>query len=423
MIWWRYKMSQYMKLIGQKAKKASLTKINTRIKNKVLKRYASLLDKEKNFIIKANTKDVKFALEKGLKNNLIDRLTIDQKKLNNIKNSINKIAKLKDPVDNILEKWSRPNGLRIKRVSIPIGVIGIIYESRPNVTSDVAGLCFKSGNAVILKGGSEAINTNKILAKLFRKALKENKIDENYIQFVDSKDRKMVDFMLSKMKNYIDVIIPRGGKNLVKRVQEFSSVPIIGHLEGLCHTFIDKDAQLKMAINIIYNAKLRNTSICGATETILLHEKIIKRFCNPILKKLEENNCKIYGDHFLKKYYKGKIYPAKEKDWSTEYLAAIVSVKTVKNCKDAIRHINKYGTMHTDSIVTKNKKTARMFLKNVKSSIAMQNTSTQFADGGEFGFGGEVGISTNTLPPRGPVGLGQLISYKYEVISNGQTRK
>jgi glutamate-5-semialdehyde dehydrogenase len=416
-------MSQYMNLIGQNAKKAAFEKIKTKVKNKILTRYASLLDKERNSIIGENTKDIKFAQKKGLKNNLIDRLTINHKKLDNIKDSINKITKLKDPIDNTLEKWSRPNGLKIKRVSIPIGVIGVIYESRPNVTSDVASLCFKSGNAVILKGGSEAINTNKILAKLFRKALKENKVNENFIQFVDSKDRKMVDYMLSKMKDYIDVIIPRGGKNLVKRVQEFSTVPIIGHLEGLCHTFVDKDAELKMAIDIIYNAKLRNTSICGATETILLHEKIVKKFSNPILKKLEENNCKIYGDSFLNKHYKGKISIAKEKDWSTEYLAATVSVKTVKNCEEAINHINKYGTMHTDSIITKNKKTAKKFLKNVKSSIAMHNTSTQFADGGEFGFGGEVGISTNTLPPRGPVGLGQLISYKYEIVSNGQTRK
>jgi len=412
-----------MNLIGQNAKKASLEKVNTSLKNKILKRYALLLDKEKDSIIKANSKDLKFALRKRLKDNLIDRLTIDSKKLDNIRSSIKKIIKLKDPVDNTLEKWSRPNGLKIKRVSIPIGVIGVIYESRPNVTSDVASLCFKSGNAVILKGGSEAINTNKILAKLFRKALKENKVNENFIQFVDSKDRKMVDFMLSKMKDYIDVIIPRGGKNLVKRVQEFSKIPIIGHLEGLCHTFVDKDAELKMSINIIYNAKLRNTGICGATETILLHEKIVKKFCNPILKKLEENNCKIYGDHFLSKYYKGEISTAREKDWSTEYLAATVSVKTVKSCEEAINHINKYGTMHTDSIITKNKRTAEKFLKNVKSSIAMHNTSTQFADGGEFGFGGEVGISTNTLPPRGPVGLGQLISYKYEIVSNGQTRK
>ena len=412
-----------MNLIGQNARKASLNKINFKTKNNVLKKYVSLLNKEKKTILRENIKDVKFALKKRLKNNLIDRLSIDLKKLNNIINSISKIIKLKDPIDNTLKRWKRPNGLKINKVSIPIGVIGVIYESRPNVTSDIAALCFKSGNAVILRGGSEAMNTNKILAKLFRKALKENKVNENLIQFVESKDRKMVDFMLSKMKNYIDVIIPRGGKNLVKRVQKLSKVPIIGHLEGLCHTFIDKDAELKMAINIVYNAKLRNTSICGATETILIHKNIVKKFCNPILKKLEKNNCKIYGDHILKKYYKGKLYLAKEKDWSTEYLAPTISIKAVKNCEEAINHINKYGTMHTDSIITKNKQTAKKFLKAVKSSIAMHNTSTQFADGGEFGFGGEVGISTNILPPRGPVGLEQLTSYKYEIISNGKTRK
>ena len=412
-----------MNLIGKNARKASLEKINTKKKNNVLKKYILLLDKEKNSILRANAKDIKLAKKKKLKDNLIDRLTIDKKKLSNIKSSIKKIIQLKDPIDNILEKWSRPNGLKITKVSIPIGVIGVIYESRPNVTSDIAALCFKSGNAVILKGGSEAINTNKIFAKLFKKALRKNKVNENFVQFIDSKNRKMVDFMLSKMKNHINVIIPRGGKNLVKRVQEFSSVPVIGHLEGLCHTFVDKDAELKMATNIIYNAKLRNTSICGATETVLFHEKIVRKFCNPILKKLEEDNCKIYGDHILKKFYKGKLYPAKEKDWSTEYLAPSVAVKTVKNCEHAISHINKYGTMHTDSIVTKNKKTANKFLKSVKSSIAMHNTSTQFADGGEFGFGGEVGISTNTLPPRGPVGLRQLVSYKYEIISNGKIRK
>ena len=411
-----------MNLIGIKARKASSEKISTKTKNKVLKDYAKLLDKEKNFILKENTKDIRFAKNKGLKDNLINRLLINEKKLDDIKNSILKIEKLKDPINVILNKWKRPNGLNIKRVTIPIGVIGVIYESRPNVTSDVASLCFKSGSSVILKGGSEAINTNRILAKLFRKALKLNKIDENYIQFIDSRERKIVDIMLSKMKNYIDIIIPRGGKNLVKRVQDLSNVPIIGHLEGLCHTFIDKDANLKMAINIIYNAKLRNTSICGATETILMHNKIVKKFCNPVLKKLEDENCKIYGDKTLKKYYKGNLFLAKEKDWSTEYLDAVVSVKVVKTYKEAIDHINKYGTMHTDSIITENKKTAVQFLKNVKSSIAMHNTSTQFADGGEFGFGGEVGISTNTLPPRGPVGLEQLVSYKYEISSKGKIR-
>ena len=416
-------MNRFMNLVGIKSRKASSKKIATNIKNKVLNKYAQLLDEEKKLILRENSKDIKFAQNKGLKDNLINRLKIDDLRLKNIKNSIKKISKLKDPVDVILKKWNRPNGLSIRRVTIPIGVIGVIFESRPNVTSDVAGLCFKSGNAVILKGGSEALNTNRILAKLFRQALKINNVDENYIQFVDSKNRKMVDIMLSKMKKYIDVIIPRGGKNLVKRVQEFSNVPIIGHLEGLCHTSVDKDAELKMASKIIYNAKLRNTSICGATETILLHEKIIKKFCNPILQKLENANCKIYGDRILQKYYKGKLYPAKEKDWSTEYLAATVSVKVVKSSDEAINHINKYGTMHTDSIITKNKKTAMKFLKNVKSSIAMHNTSTQFADGGEFGFGGEVGISTNTLPPRGPVGLEQLVSYKYEISSKGKIRE
>ena len=412
-----------MNLVGIKSRKASSKKIATNIKNKVLNKYAQLLDEEKKLILRENAKDIKFAQNKGLKDNLINRLKIDDLRLKNIKNSIKKISKLKDPVDVTLKKWKRPNGLNIRRVTIPIGVIGVIFESRPNVTSDVAGLCFKSGNAVILKGGSEALNTNRILAKLFRQALKINNVDENYIQFVDSKNRKMVDIMLSKMKKYIDVIIPRGGKSLVKRVQEFSNVPIIGHLEGLCHTFVDKDAELNMASKIIYNAKLRNTSICGATETILLHEKIIKKFCNPILQKLENANCKIYGDRILQKYYKGKLYLAKEKDWSTEYLAATVSVKVVKSSDEAINHINKYGTMHTDSIITKNKKTAMKFLKNVKSSIAMHNTSTQFADGGEFGFGGEVGISTNTLPPRGPVGLEQLVSYKYEISSKGKIRE
>ena len=416
-------MNKFMNSIGIKSRKAFEKKVDINIKNKVLNFYAQLLDKEKELILRENLKDIKFAENKGIKKNLINRLKIDEVKLRNIKNSINKISKLKDPVNITLKKWSRPNGLNIKRVTIPIGVIGVIFESRPNVTSDVAGLCFKSGNAVILKGGSEAINTNRILAKLFRQALRKNNVDENYIQFVDSKDRKMVDIMLSKMKKYIDVIIPRGGKNLVKRVQEFSVVPIIGHLEGLCHTFVDKDAELNMASNIIYNAKLRNTAICGATETILLHEKIVKKFCNPILKKLEDENCKIYGDNVLRKYYKGKVYPAKEKDWSTEYLTATVSVKVVKSSEEAINHINKYGTMHTDSIITKNKKTANKFLKNVKSSIAMHNTSTQFADGGEFGFGGEVGISTNTLPPRGPVGLEQLVSYKYEISSKGKIRE
>ena len=416
-------MIKYMNLIGAKARKACEHKVNTIVKNKVLNKYAQLLEKEKKLILKQNLKDIDYAKKIGLKDNLVKRLLINETKLKDIQNSIIKISKLKDPINNTLEKWKRSNGLNISKVSIPIGVIGVIYESRPNVTSDVASLCFKSGNPVILKGGSEAINTNRILAKIFRKALKINKVDENFIQFIDTKQRRVVDIMLSDMKKFIDVIIPRGGKSLVKKVQKLSSIPTIGHLEGVCHSYVDKNANLNIAKKIIYNAKMRNTAICGATETILLHEKIIKKFVNPILNNLENDGCKIIGDNKIVKLYNGNVQKASVKDWSKEYLSSIVSVKTVKNLDEAINHINKYGTMHTDCIITQNKKSARRFLKEVKSSIAMHNTSTQFADGGEFGFGGEVGISTNTLPPRGPVGLKQLVSYKYQISSNGKIRK
>ena len=415
-------MKKYLASIGKNSSKALNYKINYKTKNKVLKKFLNLIKKNKLQIIKQNKKDVNLAIKKGLRKNLIDRLQLSDAKINQIIKSINNIIKLKDPTNITLSKWKRPNGLIIKRVTIPIGVIGVIYESRPNVTSDISSLCFKSGNCVILRGGSEAYFSNKILADLFRKALKINNVDQNYVQFIENKNRKLVDLILSKMEKYIDVIIPRGGKNLVKKVQSLSSVPIIGHLEGICHTYIDKDADLKLATKIVHNAKLRNTSICGATETILFHEKILKTYVNPILAKLEENNCIIYADKKIKKIFKGKSIRAKEKNWSTEYLSAKVSVKSVKNVIEAVNHINRYGTMHTDAIISKNKKTAKFFLKNVKSAIAIHNSSTQFADGGEFGFGGEVGISTNKLPPRGPVGLNQLVTYKYEVLGSGQIR-
>ena len=416
-------MSKYIKLIGKKAKKALENKVDSRTKNKVLKNYLFLLKKNKKKILKENKKDVKFAKKNKLKINLIDRLMLTSKKLESIKKSVKDIIKLGDPIDKILENWKRPNGLNIKKISTPIGVIGVIYESRPNVTSDISSLCFKSGNAVILRGGSEAINTNKILSSLFRKSLMANKINPDFVQFINDKNRKIVDFLLAKMTDEIDVIIPRGGKGLVKKVQAKSKLPIIGHLEGICHTYIDKDADLKMATKVLHNAKLRNTSICGATETILFHKKIIKKFCNTVLKNLQNSNCKIIGDNFIRKFFKGKIYKAKDKDWSTEYLSATISAKSVNSCDQAIEHINKYGTAHTESIITKTHNTAQKFIKNVDSSIVMHNTSTQFADGGEFGFGGEVGISTNSLPPRGPVGLNQLISYKYEVHGKGHIRK
>ena len=409
--------------IGKKSKKAFSSELNPEKKNKILKDYYELIEKNKKLILHQNIRDVANAKKKGLKSNLVNRLILDEKKISKIISSIKSIIKLKDPTNIVLEKWNRPNGLSISKISIPIGIIGIIYESRPNVTSDVASLCFKSGNAVILKGGKEAFRSNKILSKLFRDSLKKNNVDKNFVQFISNKNRNVVDFLLKKMNKYVDVIIPRGGKNLVKKVQTLSNLPIIGHLEGICHTFVDKDANLKISKKIVLNAKLRDTAICGATETILIHEKILKQSCNSILKNLEDNGCKIIGDKQTRKFYKGKISKASNKDWSKEYLSPIVSVKSVKNLNEAIKHINKYGTKHTDSIITKNKITAKKFLTGVNSSIVMHNTSTQFADGGEFGFGGEVGISTNTLPPRGPVGLNQLVSYKYQITSNGKTRK
>ncbi len=415
-------MKDYLLKLGKLARKASLKTTKSKKKNKVLYDYCDLIFKNQLNIIKENKKDLKQAKIKKLRENLIKRLLVDKEKILQIIKSIKLISQFKDPVDQVLESWKRPNGLNIAKVTTSIGVVAIIYESRPNVTADVASLCFKSGNPVILKGGSEAHHSNKIFANLFRKALKKNKVDENFVQFIDYRNRRVVDYLLTKMVKYVDVIIPRGGKGLVKKVQDLSKIPVIGHLEGICHTYIDNKADLSMTKKIILNAKLRNTAICGATETILIHQNLLKKFCNPVLSYLEENGCKIIGDNQIKKFYKRKIKIAKESDWSREYLSSIVSVKSVKNINEAINHINKYGTMHTDAIITKNLKSAKKFLKEVKSSIAMHNTSTQFADGGEFGFGGEVGISTNILPPRGPVGLNQLVSYKYQVSSNGKTR-
>jgi len=415
-------MEKFLNKVGIKAKNAFRDKLNTKIKNKVLEDYWKLIKKNKNKLIKENNKDIKVAKSKKLKENLIKRLSLNDTKIYSIIKSIKTIIKFRDPVDLELDKWKRPNGLKIKKVTIPIGVIGIIYESRPNVTADVSTLCFKSGNCVILRGGSEAYFSNKILANLFRKALHKNKINKNFVQFIDNKNRKLVDFMLSKMNSYIDVIIPRGGKNLVKKVQDLSSVPVIGHLEGICHTYIDKDINLSMAKKIVVNAKLRNTSICGATETLLIHKKNLK-FINDILNELTKKGCVVYADRKIKKLYKGKSKLANAKVWSTEFLSAKISAKLVNNINEAIKHVNKYGTMHTDAIITNNKISAKYFIKNVKSSIAIHNSSTQFADGGEFGFGGEVGISTNKLPPRGPVGLNQLVSYKYEIYGSGQIRK
>ena len=415
----------YMEKIGKKAKLASfnLSNLSTGKKNSVLKKFNQYLKTNINPILNSNKKDIYNARSKKISDSMIDRLRLDKKKIFKIINSIEEIIKFKDPLGKTLASWKRPNGLIIKRVSIPIGTIGVIYESRPNVTSDVSALCFKTGNVVILRGGSEAFHSNKILAKLFRKALKEKKCDENCVQFVERKNRSNVDYLLSNMKNYIDVIIPRGGKNLVKKVLERASISIIGHYEGLCHVYIDREADLNMATKVVKNSKMRNVSICGAAETLLIDKKCLKTHCEPILNQLSNLGCKIRGDKIIKKFISTKIKIATQKDWETEYLSPTISVKGVDGVEEAINHINKYGSSHTDSIVTNNKKTAEKFLSNIKSAIAIHNASTQFADGGEFGFGAEVGISTGKLHPRGPIGIDQLTTYKYVLEGKGQIRK
>ena len=407
-------------IIGKKSKQAfeNLKKISHKKINKTLEDYIKFISKNKKRIIQENTKDVK----KLKRKNMLDRLILNEKKIDGIINSINEIKKFPNPVGKILESWTGKNKLSIKRVTTPIGVIGIIYESRPNVTADVAALCLKSSNCAILRGGSEAYYSNKILSHLFRQSLKKNKINQNCLQFIENKNRKVVDFLLSKMNRYIDVIVPRGGKGLVAKVQKYSNIHVIGHLEGLCHIYLDKESNLNNAIKVILNAKMRRTSICGALETLLINEKILKVKGVKVINSLIKNGCKVVVDKKINKFFNNNLKLAKELDWQTEYLDAKLSIKSVKDVKEAVSHVIKYGTMHTDCIISNNKKNTEFFLNNVNSAIAMHNVSTQFADGGEFGFGGEIGISTNKLPPRGPVGLNQLTSYKYVVKGNSVTR-
>ena len=411
---------RYLENIGRNAQKAFEDLKSTKHEKikKVLDNFNKSLLRNKKQIIKENLKDVKNVKRK----HLVDRLILNDRRIEGMRDSINQIRKFKDPIGRVLEQWKRPNKLKIQKISTPIGVIGVIYESRPNVTADVAALCLKSSNCAILRGGSEAFNSNKFLANIFRESLKKNNINKNCVQFIENKNRKIVDNLLSKMSAYIDVIVPRGGKGLVSKVQKYSNVHVIGHLEGLCHIYLDKTANISMAKKIIINAKMRRTSICGAVETLLIDEKAISSHAKEIIKSLINVGCEVRVDNKLNKLFKNKLKKAKEKDWSTEYLDSIISIKTVKNIDEGINHILKYGTMHTDSIITSNKKDAKKFLNGVNSSIAMHNVSTQFADGGEFGFGGEIGISTNKLPPRGPVGINQLTSYKYLVSGHGIIR-
>ncbi|MAH74556.1 MAG: glutamate-5-semialdehyde dehydrogenase [Candidatus Pelagibacter sp. TMED197] len=412
---------QYLEKIGKNSRKAfeDLKAIKHDKIKKVLKDYNNALLRNKRKILSENQKDIRSAKRQ----NLIDRLILNDKRIEGIRESINEISKFKNPIGRVIESWKRPNKLKIKKVTTPIGVIGVIYESRPNVTADVAALSLKSGNCCILRGGSEAFNSNKILANIFRDKLQKNKINKNCVQFIEKKNRNIVDGMLSQMSKYIDVIVPRGGKGLVAKVQKLSNVHVIGHLEGLCHILVDKSSNLEMAKKIIVNAKMRRTSICGAVETLLIDKNALKSHGIEIIKSLIKSGCEVRVDSELNKLFNNKLRKVTKKDWQTEYLDAIISVKTIQNIQEGINHILKYGTMHTDSIITNNSKNAKLFLEKVNSSIAMHNVSTQFADGGEFGFGGEIGISTNKLPPRGPVGINQLTSYKYYVSGKGIIRQ
>ena len=414
-------IGKYLNSLGKKSKTAAkiLNRVDVRKRNKILQTFSKEILRNKKRIIIENTKDVKLCKREDL----IDRLVLNEKSIESIRNTIQMISKFKDPLGKIVERRKRPNKLLIKKVTIPIGVIGVIYESRPNVTSDVSSLCLKSGNVAILRGGSESFYSNRILANLFRSSLSKNNLDKNCIQFIENKNRKVVDYILSSMENYIDVVVPRGGKNLVKKVKSLSKINVIGHLEGNCHIYVDKDAKLEMAKKVVLNAKMRRTSICGAAETLLIDRRCLDTHAPSIIKSLLSKGCEVVVDKNINKLFKNKFKLAKELDWKTEYLKPKISIKSVNGVKEAVSHILKYGTMHTESIITNNKKTANYFLNNANSAILMHNASTQFADGGEFGFGGEIGISTNKMPPRGPVGIEQLTSYKYIVEGKGTVRQ
>ncbi len=414
---------KYIRDLGAKAKKASqeLSILSENKKNAALKSFYLNVKKNLNKILKANKADVILSKKNKLKDNLIDRSMLNKERIKSILNSIEEVISFKDPTHKVIAKWRRPNNLIINRVTMPIGVLGVIYEARPNVTSDVAILSFKSGNSAILRGGKEALQSNIIISNLFRSSLKKNKINQDCIQLINDTDRKIVDLMLSKMTDYIDIIIPRGGKSLVKKVLDLSKVPTIGHLEGLCHVYLDNHYNYKTAEKLIINSKLRRTSICGAAETLLIHKSAKKNDIYKILKKLNTKGCEIIGDKKTKKIFEKSVL-ARENDWSTEYLDSKISVKVVSNLNEAIKHIKKYGTNHTECIISNNKNNIKIFEKNIGSSIIMTNASTQFADGYEFGLGSEVGISTNKMHPRGPVGLEQLVTYKYIVNGKGQIR-
>ena len=417
------KLENLMIDIGRSARDSSygLAKISNDKRNKAIFFIAESIENNIKMLLEANAKDIESANKKNLSSSLIDRLMLNEERILSMASSMRVITEIPDPINQIMEEWSRPNGLIIKRLSVPLGVIGIIYESRPNVTSDAAALCIKSGNAVILRGGSESFESNKAIHFCLKEGLKKAKLDESIAQLVPTRDRDAVGFMLSSMNNYIDVVVPRGGKNLVRRVQDEARIPVIGHLEGICHIYVHYSADFNITKKIILNAKMRRTGICGAAETILIDKKIAPQIVSKLADELERAGCEIRGDHEAQKY-SNYIDEATDDDWSTEYLDAIISMKIVDDIGEAIQHIAEYGSGHTDSIISSNQEVADKFIKEIDSAIVMHNTSTQFADGGEFGMGAEIGIATGKIHARGPVGANQLTSYKYAVFGNGQVR-
>jgi glutamate-5-semialdehyde dehydrogenase len=399
----------------------SLAKASSKQKNAAIIKMAEVLRKRAKELITENRKDIKFAEGKGLSKALIDRLTLNNKRINEMAQGLVEIAALPDPVGEIIKMWQRPNGMTVGKMRVPIGVIGIIYESRPNVTADVTGLCLKAGNAVILRGGSEAINSNKAIANVLKDVVKKEGLHEGAVTFIDISDRKAVMEML-KLEGIVDLIIPRGGEELIRAVTENSRIPVLKHYKGVCHVFVDWDADLKMAEEICFNAKVQRPGTCNAMETMLVDKKIAKAFLPAMIKKFKEGGVRLKGCPLTKKI-DASLENVKEEDFYKEYLDLILNVKIVEGIDDAMVHITKYGSAHSDAIVTNNYDKALRFLKEVDSSAVFVNASTRLNDGFQFGLGAEIGISTDKIHARGPMGLEELTCTKFIVLGNGQIRE
>src|SRR5476649_2021668 len=408
--------------LGQRAKQAAATLRNatTAAKNKTLAEGARLIRAESATILAANALDIAAAKKAGMNEAMQDRLLLNAARIEGMAAALDDIAALPDPVGSVVEKWQRPNGLAFTRVRVPIGIIGVIYEARPNVTADAGALCLKSGNVVVLRGGSDSFHSSRCIVDLLRRALDAAGLPEDCIQLVPSTDRALVGELLKAM-DWLDLIVPRGGRSLIDRVTAESRVPVLRHYEGLCHVYIDRDASIDMARDIVANAKMRRVSVCGSAETLLTDRAALDTHFKAIVDRLFDLGCEVRGDSEAQKRDE-RVLPATEQDWRTEYLAPIISVATVDGVGGAVSHIATYGSQHTDSIVTDNEATAERFLHEVDSAIVMHNASTQFADGGEFGLGAEIGISTNRMHARGPVGLVELTTYKNVVRGKGTLR-